>query len=472
MAVPLSEAALRGQAQQDPGTEAVADFAADGSVSIYVIPVRDEVGQALLFVLRRGMKEAISMEADVVVLDMHTPGGRLDVTLEIMEILDRFEGLSVTFVNTEAISAGAFIAAATNEIWFSPRGIIGAAAPVSVTGQDIPETMKLKLMSYLTARLESFTEGVPYRTEVLRAMMDADYELEIEGEVIKPAGELLTLTAPKAMEEYGSPPHPLLGNGIAADLDELFVGKYGEGQFSVAEFIPTWSEELARWLTAMSPLLLGVGLLCIFFEVKTPGFGIIGVAGIVSLALVFFGHHLAGLSGMEPLLIFLLGLVLVLVEVFFFPGLIFPAALGLILMVGALIWGMADIWPGDAFELTPEMFVRPILNLSIGLVLAIVGALALARFIPRSWFWDKMILEKGISGTSQQRELATVGGPRLPHQVEIGAVGVAVTDLYPTGEVEIDGERHQARLDFGSASRGDTVEVIGASNFGLLVRTK
>src|SRR5690606_22298651 len=149
----------------------------------------------------------------------------------IMEMMARFDGETITYVNTEAISAGPFIAAATGEIWYAPQGISGAAAPAAATGQEIPETMKRRRSRYLTDRLESFTEGKPFRTEVIRAMMDEDYVLEIDGETIKGEGALLTLTAPRAMEEYGDPPQPLLGNGIADDLDQLLVTKFGEGGY-------------------------------------------------------------------------------------------------------------------------------------------------------------------------------------------------------------------------------------------------
>jgi membrane-bound serine protease (ClpP class) len=109
---------------------------------IFVIPVRDQIGKPILYILRTGVKAAISAEAEFIVLDMETPGGRLDVTLEMMEILDRFDGTTVTFINDEAISAGAFISAATDKIYFSPSGVIGAAAPVGASGEDIQETMQ------------------------------------------------------------------------------------------------------------------------------------------------------------------------------------------------------------------------------------------------------------------------------------------------------------------------------------------
>jgi membrane-bound serine protease (ClpP class) len=442
----------------------------DRPVLVYIIPVRDQIGQALMFTFRRGMKEAIELGADVVLLDMDTPGGRLDVTLEMMEMLDRFEGRTMTYVNSEAISAGAFISAATNEIFFAPRGVIGAAAPVAGTGQEIPESMKLKIMSYLRARIRAFTEEVPFRAEVITAMADSAYVLEINGEVIKGEGELLTLTATEAMKEYGDPPQPLLGAGIFNSIEDLLAAKYGEN-YTRAEFVPTWSEDLARLLTAISPLLLGVGLLCIFFEVKTPGFGVIGLAGLVMVSLVFFGHHLAGLSGMEPLLLFLLGLMLVVAEVLFFPGLIFPAVTGIVLMLGALVWGMADVWPGEGIQFSPAVLTRPLMNLSLGLIIAFIGAILLARLMPRSLLWDKMILTAGIGGTSQEPGAIGQTGT-VSTRAQIGSQGTAVTDLYPTGEVEIDGRRYEARLQHGSAVRGDEVEVVGYVDFGLLVRRK
>ncbi|MGB0289992.1 MAG: hypothetical protein ACPGC0_02230, partial [Opitutales bacterium] len=172
-------------------------------VSVYVIPVTEAIDSPNLFILRRGLKEAIANEVDLVVLDMDTPGGRVDICLEMMEMLDRFEGMTATYVNEDAISAGSFIAAATESIYFSPRGKMGASAVIQGTGQDVPETARQKVESYLRANIRVMSAAYPYRAEVIRAMLDADYELKIGEEVIKPAGELLTLTAAEAMKRYG-----------------------------------------------------------------------------------------------------------------------------------------------------------------------------------------------------------------------------------------------------------------------------
>ena len=198
-----------------------------------VIPVRTEIARPVLYILRRGLKEAIEQKADVVVLDIKTPGGALDVTFDILEALEKFPGKTVAFVNNEAMSAGAFISAMTDEIWFTPDGVIGAAAPVTSTGQDVDKTMKLKVTSYLKARMRAISEGKGYRGQVISAMIDADTELKIGDKVLKEKGELLSLTATEASATYGEPAQPLLAAGIAKNVEALLTSKYGAGGYVV-----------------------------------------------------------------------------------------------------------------------------------------------------------------------------------------------------------------------------------------------
>ena len=159
---------------------------------VVVIPVRDQIARPVLYILRRGLKEAIENKADTVILDIKTPGGALDVTFAMMEALEKFPGTKIAFVNDQALSAGAFISATADEIWFAPRGKIGAAAPVNATGQEIDKSMRQKIVSYLKAEVRSLSEGKGYRGQVISAMIDENYELKIGDEVLKPKGELLT----------------------------------------------------------------------------------------------------------------------------------------------------------------------------------------------------------------------------------------------------------------------------------------
>ncbi len=446
-----------------------APVAATGPARVVVIPLRDEVAEPMFYILRRGLKQAISDGADTVVLDLKTPGGALDVTFEMMEAIAKFPGKTITYVNDEAISAGAFISATTDEIWFSPQGVIGAAAPVQATGQDVDATMKQKVTSYLRARVRAISEDKGYRGQVISAMIDSDLELKIDGELLKGKGELLSLTATEAGKFYGTPPQALLSAGIAENVDALLKQRFGSRTFTVTTLEETWSENFAKWLQRVSALLLGLGLVAIYIEFKTPGFGVFGASGIVLLSLVFLGNYAAGLSGHEPILVFIVGVLLVAVEIFFFPGVIVMAVTGIALMLGSLVWSMADLWPNEPISVawSGDAFVGPMANLGIGLLVAAVLVLVLARYLPQGWVWDRMVVQSAVGGSAQSSGGAPEGAAGLAGLV--GRRGVAVAALRPGGQVEVDGRRYEASTALGAIQPGEAIVVRGRTDFGLLV---
>jgi membrane-bound serine protease (ClpP class) len=436
---------------------------------VVIIPLRTEIAEPALYILRRGLKEAITENADVVVLDIKTPGGALDVTFSMMEALEKFHGQTIAFVDNEAMSAGAFISAMTGEIWFAPDGIIGAAAPVTSTGQDVDATMKLKITSYLKARMRAVSEGKGYRGAVVSAMIDADTELKISGQVLKEKGELLSLTASEAMKTYGTPPQPLLGAGIARDTGDLLAQKFGPRGFESTQLEVNWSERLAVFLNGLAPLLLGLGMLALFIEFKTPGFGVFGIAGVCLLAIVFLGNSVAGLSGHEPVVLFGIGAVLLLLELAFFHSAGFLGVIGFALMAGSLVWSMADLWPNEpvAVAWSADAFVRPLVNLGLGFAIAIVLSALSLRFLPHGWFWDRMAIGATVGGAAQ-----TAGaGPGTARALDalIGRRGVAATALRPAGQVEVDGRRYEAKIAVGDVDAGAPVVVRGRMDFGLIV---
>ena len=444
--------------------------AAGKAAKVVVVPVRDQIAPPELYILRRGIKQAIEAEADTLILDMETPGGRLDVTFDILKALEKFPGKTVTFIHDEAISAGALIAAGTDEIYFAPSAIIGAAAPVLSTGAEIGETMEAKIVSYLKARVRSMSEGAPYRGKVVSAMIDIDYELKIGDKVLKEKGELLSLTAKEAVERYGDPPQPLLGEAIVADLDSLIAVLHGEGPHEVVRLETTWSEQVAQYLNAITPLLMGLGFLALMVEFKTPGFGIFGIAGISLMLVVFFGHHVAGLAGNEAILVFLLGVALVAVEVFFFPGTLVPAITGGLLMVGALVWSMLDHWPHEPLQFDGDAVVDAFTQVLIGIALAVAAFLALIRFLPKGGPFGGLVLQAAVGGEpGEPRALdRKTAGPSQSAAL-IGRTGHAATSLFPSGQVEIDGRRYEAKLPVGFAEAGRNIRVTGVSEFGLIV---
>jgi len=451
------------------GSGQAAGAAGGGPVQVYVVPIEGPIDSPQLYILRRALKQAIENEVDAIVLKMNTPGGRLDITLEMMDALDRFEGKTMTYVE-EAISAGSFISIATEDIYFSPSGIMGAAAAVSGGGQEIPETMRQKINSYLDAKVRALAGEYRYRPMVQRAMFDADYELEIDGEVIKPPGELLTLTAEEAASKYGYPPAALLAQGIAPDIEAMLDAVYGQDSYTVRNFEVTWVEEFAKWFRSIAPLLLGAGLLLIYFEIQTPGFGVFGIGGVVCLLLFFASNYVAALSGYESVILFFLGVLLIIMEVFIFPGTFILGLSGAALVLGSAIWAMADYWPDQGLDLSWQMFQEPVINLILGLAITIVGVIVFARFLPRSWFWDRIILSTtvGQSGDSD----AVAGGQTHPgleaDLPDLGSEGTAVTNLFPSG-VEIAGKRYQARVNQGMLERGASIRVVAYRDFVLLV---
>ena len=446
-----------------PAQEAEIAQQPTGKQKVIIIPVRDQIAPPALYILRRGLKTAIEEGADTVILDMETPGGRLDVTFDMLKAIEKFPGKVVTYINTEAISAGALISAGTSEIYFAPTAIIGAAAPVSGGGQDIDETMKQKIVSYLKARVRAMSGEEVNRAQAISAMIDADYELKIGDEVLKPKGELLTLTASEAMKEYGDPARPLLGAGIEPTIEALMDTMFGKGNYTATILEVSWSEKIAQYLTTLAPILLAIGLVLIFIEFKTPGFGFFGIGGGIMLAIVFFGHSAAGLSGHEPAIFFFIGFALVMIDLFIIPGFFVLALPGALLMLGSLLWGMSDIWPDQPIKLDSEFLFRPLLNLITGLGGAILIFALLLRYLPSGGLWGKMVLDSAIAGESTLSSTAR-SEPSL-----IGAQGHAVTALFPSGQIEIKGKRYDARLALGDVQPGTVVRVVSVGEFDLKV---
>jgi membrane-bound serine protease (ClpP class) len=461
----LMATGTRAGATADPPADTTGAATPAKTAVVFVIPVNGEIADPVLYILRRGMKEAIAQKADLVVLDMDTLGGSAATALDMMDALNKYPGATATYVNDKAMSAGAFISAATQEIWFAPGGIMGAAAAVTSTGEDIPETMRLKLTSFLRAKTRAVSEGRGYRGDVLAAMIDKDFELKIGDKVIKPAGGLLSLDAEEAIKPYGSPPQPLLAAGVARNLDDLLAKKFGAGHYVVTRLEVTWSERLAVWLNEFSAVLIGLGLLAFFLEFKLPSHGAFILAGAVLLGAVFLGHYVAGFSGHEPILVFAIGLILVALELAFFHSAGFLGLAGLFMMFGSLVWSMADLWPNQPLTFSSGVFIAPLLNLGLGLVIAVVVAAAIARFLPRAWLWDRLVIKATVSSVAQKAG----GGSEIETDSLVGRRGTVMTALRPAGLVEIDGRRYEAKVAIGVIDPGAAVVVTGHEDFALTV---
>ena len=393
-----------------------------------VIPLQGEVSPALHLFLRRGIKLAESAEAGAVVIQMNTYGGRLDSAEEITSVLNRVAIPTYTFIDSNAGSAGALIALATKHIYMAPISAIGAAAPVLSTGQELPETMRDKTISYWSALVRNMASQNGHNPDVGEAFMNKDKEVKIGDRVVHPKGSLLTLNAREASENING--KPLLADGIAQSLDDLAKKAQLSGQ--LVRLQPTGFEQFAFWITALAPLLLLLGIVCAYLEFKIPGATLPGVIAGICFVLFFLGHYLAGLAGWEAVVFFVLGVTLVLVEVLFFAhSTIIFGVVGAFLILASLFWAMVDRYPDQPLVPSSKMLLVPMLNLSIAIIASMFVIALLARYLPRTSLYRRFaLMTANPSGPSfsAPREFAT-GLPISP-----GARGMAVTMLRPSGK--------------------------------------
>ncbi|HWM26655.1 MAG TPA: NfeD family protein [Chthoniobacterales bacterium] len=394
-----------------------------------VVPLRGDVSPPLLLFIRRAVKAAESAGAGAIVFEMDTYGGRLDSAAEITSVLNRVTIPTYTFINSNAGSAGALIALATRHIYMSPVSAIGAAAPVLATGEDLSGTARDKTLSYWAALIRSSAARNGHNPDIGEAFMTKEKEVKIGDRVVHPKGSLLTLTAQEAAETING--KPLLAAGIAESVEDL-ARKAGLNGPVVA-LNPSGFERIAFWITKLAPLLLLLGIICAYLEFKIPGASVPGVIAAVCFALFFLGHYLAGLAGWEVAALFVLGLILVLVEILFFAhGTIVIGVVGVFLMLASVLWAMVDRYPGETFFPTSQMIAIPLRNLFLAVIAATIAIVVLARYLPRTSLYRRFALMTAIpSGPSlagAPREFATALA------LEPGMEGAALTTLRPSGK--------------------------------------
>jgi membrane-bound serine protease (ClpP class) len=396
---------------------------------VVVVPLRGEVAPSLLAFLRRAVKTAESNEASAIIFDMNTYGGRLDTATDIVNALNQTKIPTYTFINTNAGSAGSLIAIATQRIYMAPVSAIGAAAPILPTGEDLPATAKEKTISYWSALIRGSATKNGHNPDVAEAFMNKDKEVKIGDRVVHPKGAVLTLNAQEATDRVNG--KPLLAEGVAESISDLIKKAGLKGNEVTIE--PTGFEQIAFWITALAPLLLLGGILGAYLEFKIPGVTWPGVISAICFTLFFLGHYLAGLAGWEVVALFILGMVLVLIEILFFAhSTIVFGVVGVFLMLASLLWTMIDRYPGQNFFPTGKMLAMPLLNMFIAIVGSFIVIALLARYLPRTSIYRRFALMDSnppgpsLAGIPRQFATALALAP--------GMQGIAVTVLRPSGK--------------------------------------
>jgi len=425
---------------------------AQSQATVFRVPVTGTIELGLAPFVERAIHEAEAAGAVALVLDIDTPGGRVDAAERIADAVRDGSVPVFAFINRRAFSAGALIALATDRIYMAPGSVIGAATPVVGTGEKAPE----KIVSAMRSEMRALAEENGLDPRIAEAMVDE--EIAVEGVV--EAGKLLTLTTVEAV-----------GLGYAESVenwDEVVANVSGVASSTPAAQAPAvyvaqanWAERLVRILThpAVAPFLLSIGFLGLMIEIKTPGLGLGGAAGFLALSLFFGSHLILGLAGWEDLLLFGLGVVLIAIEVLIVPGVGFLAILGTSAVAAGLYLSLLGAFP------TGSDLVQASGVLGATLLMMIVVGWALLRRLPRSGH----LASRGVLlETETDRSLGYVSAHVRGELV--GREGEAATDLRPSGVGLFDDERIDVVSESEWIPQGARIRVVASEGYRHVVR--
>ncbi len=434
------------------------------------IPIEGEIEWGKASFLKRALAKASQDKVDAVVLEISTFGGRLDSMIEMRDSLLSFPIPTFSFINPRAISAGSLLALATDHIYITPGGTIGAATPVTGGLGKMKEASE-KVVSYTRALFRTTASAKKHSPLLAEAFVDKDVELvEVEGgklmykqeakgkkvlRVISPRGKLLTLSGKEA-RQVG------LAEGNPSSREE-FLKLSGLRDEKIEKVFPNPGEKLAGILTnsTVSSLLFSLGILALIFEFTMPGWGISGTAGVILLLLFFTGKYFAGLLEWLDILLFLLGCTLLLVEVFLIPGFGIAGIAGILLILTSLYLSLVK-YPLPHTPIEWKTFREAIYSISFSFAVLLAGFLAFLKFLPRTPLFSHLALS-----TSLKKKEFTA----LPdYSFWIGKRGKTISHIRPAGKVEIEGKIIDVVSEGEFIEPGEMVKVVKTEGPRIVVK--
>ena len=461
------------------------------SGSVYRVAIDGVIGPGLAYFVKRSVQEAKDTGAALMVFEINTNGGGVDPAIEICEHIGSATPVkTVAYVAGRAWSAGALIAISCDEIYMKRASTMGSAQPVTI-GKEGMEALGEKYVSAVRAQFRSLAEEKGYHPEVAVAMVDKDIaltEIAVNGvkeiiltdqvesrrkkaqeaklsfeEVrkITEKGKLLNLSAKQALD-YG------FISGVVKDQQELFA-KVGIEPSRLVKMEADWTEALVRFVShpAVSSILMMLGMLGIWMEFKTPGFGVPGTVGVACFGLLFLSRFMLGHANAVEFGIFLLGLALLAAEIFVIPGFGVCGVAGIICIAVGLILSAEKFTFPD--PVTQPWDVESIWNSALTTLISffcfIVTAFFLIRFMPHTPVLRGLVLQHSetvaagyVSSTASEREL-------------IGKAGVALSVLRPSGRAEVDGHVVDVVTEGDYVDAGQRLEVARVEGNRIVVRS-
>lgn len=395
------------------------------------------------------LQEAEEIGADLVIIEMDTYGGAVkdadDITTRILD----FEKPVIVFINKDAASAGALISIACDSIYMAPGASIGAATVVIGTGQAAPD----KYQSYMRSTMRSTAEATGRDPKIAEAMVDQ----EIEIDSVTEAGKVLTFSTTEAIKH----------NFCEAEVKtiEEILKIQGIEEYELIEFKLSASERIIK--VFLNPFISGILILVIiggiYFELQTPGVGFPILASIIAAILYFVPYYLNGLAANWEIIVFFVGIILLILEVFVIPGFGIAGIGGIFLIVGSLILVMLnndyfDFSFVDAGDIT-KAAAATLSGMLASVMLMFFGGVRLTQ--------TKVFKRISLEETQQTSDGYT---SNFNQQSYMGMKGTTYTVLRPSGKIFVNGELKDAYTRGEFIEKDKKVEIIDESGTSLRVK--
>lgn len=418
---------------------------------VYRFDLKDDIGPNAWRTVKNAYGKAQEINADAVLIEMNTYGGMVNFADSIRSLILDTPLKSIVYINHNAASAGALIAIASDEIYMSRGSSIGAASVVNQEGEVMPE----KYQSYMRGLMRATAEAKGRDPRVAEAFVDPEVDLPN----IKPAGKILTLTSAEAVQ-IG------LAAGEVRSIEDIYAAE-GITDPQVTVHTITWADRIISFL--INPAVSGILILLIiggiYFEMQTPGVGFALVVSVIAAILFFAPLYIQGLADNWEIALFVLGIILIVLEVFVIPGFGVAGILGIICLVCGLAFSMVA---NDYFNFRvsePGVLLNSFLLVIASMVAATVVMVIFGKSVLNTRAFKRLVLldeQRSVEGyTSSVRDVQLVNKE-----------GTAKTVLRPSGKVEIEGKWYDAVALDGFIDVGEEVYVEKHENYSIFVRKK
>ncbi len=421
---------------------------AHAQTKVLKLNIDAEIDPRMSRYIELGLTAANSGDYDVVVIEMDTYGGLVTDAKDIVELLLDFEKPVYVWINKDAASAGALISIACDSIYMSPGASIGAATVVTGQGEAAPD----KYQSYMRATMRTTAEETGRDPAIAEAMVDQS--IAIEG--ITEEGKVLTFTTSEAIANG-------FCEGEIKSIEDILNANI-EGAYQLDEFSPGFIEKIVS--VFLSPYLSGILLMIIiggiYFELQTPGVGFPILAAITAAVLYFVPYYLTGLAANWELVLFVVGLLLIALEVAVIPGFGVAGIAGVTFTFSALVLVMLN---NDMFDFTlvPESDIITAFSTTM---IALVGSIGIMFFGGFRLVNSKAFKRIALMDTQDKSE----GYTAKFHEAMIGQTGIVHSVLRPAGKVMIDDTLYDALTRGSYLDKGTEITVISEEGNALVVR--